>query len=273
LHKYTESIYQQYCQKYTDATYIISVEWRLRHYHASKKIILSALFYTQARYLVGHNAKNLSFYSMYYSLFSALSSNILILPSIDLLKAHRVSHSKVFDYIENYFVKHNIYNKTIIELLNELRLMREVYSYHLPLGGAFHHNKEVFNVDTMFERLSDFLPVIYKISDMLSYFSYYAWEKKLGDVEDLYHQHQTEVDTLFFSLIEHHDHKSKYCLIDDDDYRRQSYFLTKISSACPISWLITEKLCEDLECGWDDGSDVGYDINEVAQYLACITNA
>ena len=80
LHKYTESIYQQYCKKYTDATYMISVESRLKHYHASKKMILSALFYTQARYLVDHNAKNLSFYSMYYSLFSALLSNILVLP-------------------------------------------------------------------------------------------------------------------------------------------------------------------------------------------------
>jgi len=210
---------------------------------------------------------------MYYSLFSALSSNILVLPSIDLLKVHSVSHGKLFDYIENYFVKLNIYNTTIIELLSELRLMREVYSYHLPLGGTFDHSKEVFNVDTMFERLSDFLPVIYKISNMLSYFSYYAWEKKSGDVEDLYHQHQTEVDSLFFSLIEHHDYKNKYCLIDDDDYRRQGYFLTKLSSPCPLSWTITEKLCEDLECGWDEGSGVGYDINEVAQYLASTTNA
>ena len=123
----------------------------------------------------------------------------------------------------------------------------------------------------MLKKLSDFLPMTYKISDMLSYFSYYAWKKKAGEIEDLYDQYQTEVDTLFFSLIEHHDHKGQYCLIDDDDYRRQGYFLTKINSSSLISWLITEKHCEDLECGWDEGNSVGYNINEVAQYLArCI---
>ena len=75
---------------------------------------------------------------------------------------------------------------------------------------------------------------------------------------------------MFFSFIEHTDHLGKHCVIDDDDYYRQGYVLRKWQTPFPISWFITEKMCEDLECGWEqpDENPDGYDINVVAQYLA-----
>ena len=273
LNKYCDSIYLQYCRNFQNATYLKNVEWVLRHYNASKKITLSVLFFTQARYLLDHQVKNLSLYALYYSLFNAFSANIILLPSLSLENTQRISHGKVFNYINNYFVKLGIYKEDSLDLHNELRLMREGYSYHLPLGGSFSQDKKIFDSGALFSRLEELLPLVLQVSDMLSYFSHYAWRKKNGKTQDEYEKYQLEVDQLFFSFIEHHDHLGKYCLIDDDDYSRQAYTLRNFSSPFPISWFITEKMCEDLECGWEPKDSYGYDINEVAQYLAQKTNA
>jgi len=100
--------------------------------------------------------------------------------------------------------------------------------------------------------------------------SHYAWDKKVGRLIDKYAEHQTEVDEMFFSFIEHTDYLGKHCVIDDDDYYRQGYLLRKWQKPFPINWFITEKMCEDLECGWEQPEENpdGYDINIVAQYLA-----
>lgn len=273
LNKYCDSIYLQYCRNFENATYLKNVEWVLRHYDASKKITLSVLFFTQARYLLEHQVKNLSLYALYYSLFNAFSANIILLPSISLGKAQKISHGRIFSYIENYFTKLGIYKKECLDLHNELRLMREAYSYHLPLGGRFSRDNQVFDTDALFLRLKELLPLVLQVSDMLSYFSYYAWKKKNGQLPDEYEKFQSDVDQLFFSFIEHHDHLGKYCLIDDEDYSRQAYTLRNFNTPFPISWFITEKMCEDLECGWESECSEGYDINEVGQYLAHNTNA
>ncbi|NJA06847.1 hypothetical protein HC024_14115 [Methylococcaceae bacterium WWC4] len=271
LDKYCDRIYQQYCRLYSAPDYLLNVEWLLRHFNASKKMTLSALFYTQTEYLFNHNIKNQVFYSMYYCLFSAFSSNILLFPQTSLNKVQKISHSNIFKLVENYLVKTGVYNSQVIDLLNELRLMREAYSYHLPLGGSFLRDGEKVNIESLFIKLKDILPIVLQITNLFSYLSYYAWNKKVGKAIDEYTKHQSEVDAMFFSFIEIHDHLGKYCLIDDDDYLRQGYVLRKWNTPFPISWFITEKMCEDLECGWEDGE--GYDINEVARYLVSTTNA
>ena len=273
LDKYCDKVYQQYCTLFDSALYLKNVEWLLRHYNASKKMTLSVLFYTQAQYLFVHKVKNISFYSLYYSLFNAFSSNILLLPQLPLDKVQRISHGKIFNYIDNYFVRLGIDSSGIINLLNELRLMRELYSYHLPLGGSFVRDGKKFNVGDLFKKLDDFLPIVLQASDMLSYLSHYAWNKKVGKALDEYSDYQPEVDQMFFSFIEHRDYLGQYCLIDDDDYQRQGYVLRKLQTPFPISWFITEKICEDLECGWGHDHDEGYDINEVGRYLARTINA
>lgn len=271
LDKYCDRIYQQFCKLYSEPKYLLNVEWLLRHFNASKKMTLSALFYTQTEYLLDHNMKNISFYSMYYCLFNAFSSNILLFPQLSLVKVQKISHGSIFKSIDNYLVKTELYNIEVIELLNELRLMREAYSYRLPLGGSFSRDGEKLHIETLFLKLKTMLPLVLQVTDLFSYLSHYAWEKKVGKALDEYGEYQSEVDEMFFSFIEIHDHLGKYCLIDDDDYLRQGYVLRKWTTPFPISWFITEKMCEDLECGWEESE--GYDINEVARYLASTTNA
>lgn len=273
LDKYCDRIYQQYCALFEQASYLKNVEWVIRHFNASKKMTLSALFYTQTQYLFEHHVKNITLYSMYYCFFNACCSNILLLPHLPLDKVQRISHVKAFKYIENYLVRKTIYQESVINLLNELKLMRELYSYHLPLAGTFVKDKDNLRPYTLLKSIENILPLVLQISNMLSYLSHYAWDKKVGKALDEYEKYQSEVDQIFFSFIEHHDYLGKYCIIDDDDYRRQGYVLRKFPTPFPISWFITEKMCEDLECGWEQFENEGYDINEVGGYLAHTINA
>lgn len=269
LEAFADKTYRGFCDEYHNAGYIKNVEWLLRHYLCSKKMTLSALFYTQTEELTGKGLKNLTFYTCYYSLFNALISNIILTPHIRTGKIRQISHSQVFKDIDNYFIRFGVYDTSLIDLLNELRLTRELYSYHLPLGGSIVREGEQLNADLLFSRLSEKIKPILQISNLISYMSYYAWERKVGKGLDEYDSHQREVDELFFSFITHNDHLGKHCVIDDDDYSRQGYVLHKWKTPFPISWFITEKMCEDLECGWEEcDEEDGFNIEKVAQFLS-----
>lgn len=270
LDKLCDKLYQSYCQEFEDKSYLKNVEWILRHYNSSKKITLSVLFFTQARFLYNKNSKNIAFYAMYYCLFNAFSSNIILLPYLTLDNIHKVSHGKIFSYIDNYFVKKGYYGSEVIDLLNELRMIREMYSYQLPLGSSFLQEYKKIQIDEIYERLEKLLPIVLQVSNLISYLSYYAWKKKVGKSIDEYNKYQIEVDAMFFSFIEHTDYLKKHYLIDRYDYLLQGEVVNKWKEPFPISWLIIDKMCEELEGGWEQLEDnvEGYDINEVAQYLA-----
>jgi len=159
-------------------------------------------------------------------------------------------------------------------LLNNLRFMRELYSYHLPLGGSFVKEGEEFNSDSLAIILGEKIKPILQISNLISYMSHFAWENKMSKALDEYIAHQEEENKLVFSFIEHVDHLGKHLVMDDDDYLRLGHVLTKWKTPFPISWFITQHLCEDLECGWEqpDGGD-GYDIGNVAQFLSTAIGA
>ena len=275
--EFSDKSYSGYCKTFSESNYLLYFEWILRHFQASKKIVLAALFFKQAEYLLEKKTRNLSFYGMYYALFNAYSANIILLPYLAMKNVCRISHNNIFKTVPNFFNKYGIYNEDYINLLNKLRLIREAYSYRLPLGGSFTRNEsEELNIDTLFIELSDKLPIILQLSELLSYLSYFAWDKKIGKIADEYDKYQSECDRLFFSFIEIHDHLGNYCLIDDEDYRRQGWALKNFSSPFPLSWVTTEKICEDLECGWDynengEEEEKDFDINEVGRYIAsCI---
>jgi len=275
--KFSEKLYTGYCNCFSNSSYLLYYEWILRHYQASKKIVLASLFFTQTEYLFYRKTRNLCFYSMYYALFNAYSANVILLPYFGIDQVGKLSHSNIFNKISDYFVKYGVYNLDFIDLLNKLRLNREAYSYRLPLGGSFlKKENEELNIETLHDDLSRKLPITLQLSELMSYLSYFAWNKKIGKMDDEYDKNQYDCDQLFFSFIEIRDHLGKYCLIDNDDYHRQGWALRNFSSPFPLSWVTTEKICEDLECGWDyeEDGDIkksDFDINNVAGYISsCI---
>lgn len=273
IEKFSDKVYKSFCEKFSEGDYLTCVGWIFRHYISAKKIALGALFLTQARELQNLKMKNLGYYACYYALFNVLSANLLMHPDFFIKRAKNISHSGVFKGIENYFINCRIYNKDILDLLNKLRLTREMYSYSLPLEGPKSAPGEVLNIDVLYERLAKILPIIIQISNLMSLLSYMAWEKKVGKTVDEYDNNNIVLDENFFSVISYTDHLNTVTETSDADYYGLGYMLNTIARPFPIGWFLEDKLIDDLESGWtieDSGesSSVGYDISAVSRYLA-----
>lgn len=250
----------------------VGVEWIARHYLASKKVSLAALYFTQSQALQAQGMKNLSFYACYYSLFSALSANMLLNADFSLEKVRSISHSALAREIENYYVRQNIYAREIVSLLEELRFCRELYSYHLPISGDVIHGETALDITTLHSRLGNVLPVCMQMADVQSYLTYYAWKEVIGDQLDISSEHMPRVDELFWSIVQR-EGPSSLSHKDRGDYMLLAYYL-KMGSPIPISWFINEKLMEDVECAWGEQvSDEGYQIDSVARYLSNVIRA
>lgn len=251
---------------------IVTAEWIARHYLASKKISLAALYFTQSEILISQGMKNLSFYACYYSLFSALSANILLNTDFQLNKVREISHTALAREIRNYYVRSGIYDEEVVLLLDELRFCRELYSYHLPISGDVIHGETILNVDRLHDRLGKILPLCLQVSDMQSYLSYYAWESAVGRPYDFNIQQTPEIDELFWSIVTRNG-SSSHSHQDRGDYYLLAYFL-KSGQPIPLTWLINEKVLEEVESGWVEGTDsAGYDIGSIAHYFAKVTGA
>ena len=118
INTFCDKFYEAYCRQYDSADYLKFVEWILRHYQSSKRLILSALFYKQSEFLLDKQVDNLVFYTMYYSLFNAFSANIMQIPYLPLNSIVKISHSKVFNEIHNYLAKQKIYDETFHIAIN-----------------------------------------------------------------------------------------------------------------------------------------------------------
>lgn len=261
LEIFSNSIYLKYCEKIKKGNYNTQVEWAIRHYLSSKKIALSTIFFTQTEYLEEKNMRNISYYTLYYSLFNACLSCITLLPYFSFEETIKVSHSKVFTHIENHFVNKKIFPEDLLKILNKLKLMRETYSYKLPLGGT-----SVFVVVPI-QEVEDMLNKVLKIANLLSYLSAKAWEKKGKNIKEEYNKYQSDIDEMFFMAIEEKDYLGKELLMDSDDYRRLAYFTKGIPM--PVEWFLENKIFEDIETEWDNNYE-GYEITDATRFLSIL---
>ena len=236
-----------------------------------KKMLLSAIFFTQSYYINDKNLFNLKHYTMYYSLFNALSANLILIPYFEFKSVINISHKRIFKDVQNYFVRKNVFSSSMLTVFNELRFMRELYSYHLPIGRNITAEIPSLNSDTQLSNLEQILPLSLSLSNILSFLMYYAWERKNIAFKDEYDIYSEEVDQIFFSLISHNDFLGKYSVIGDNDYYRLGYILDKFNGPIPISWFIIEKICEDFECSVNDElEEYEYDFSAAAQYISKI---
>lgn len=270
LDGYCDRIYSGLCNLYASASYMTSVEWVMRQYLAAKKMALSALFMTQATQLRGAMMKNLQFYSCYYSLFNALSANLLIHVDVAFPRARSISHTQLHADVDNYFVRFGIYGSETLNLLSELRFTREMYSYDLPLSGTVVGDHGPLHTDVLHKRLGDVLPSVLQVSDLLSFLAYLAWEKKVGKAPDKYFAHQGEVDALFWAILRREDLRGNHAGYDDGDYERLGKALMKIGQPFPIRWFLSDKVVDDIEGNWEREEGTGgsgYDIDALGEYL------
>jgi hypothetical protein len=275
LEGFSDNLYKKFCAYFASANYMTNVMWMIRNYSCAKKVLLSAMFTTQAEHLEGLAMKNLKFYASYYALFNALSSNIVLHPNINFDIKKPISHKQIFSDIRNFYINFGIYDRNILDLVSEARFAREQYSYHLPLGGTEFNEGDKLDAEIIYSKLKSVLPKILQISSLQSFLAFFAWERKVGKPVDEYVKHQSDVDNLFFSIVEKSDHLKMHTILDRLDYQSLGYMLAKIGHPWPVGWFIEGKMLDDFEAGWttdDKRSDAGYDINDISSYLARTIN-
>lgn len=268
---FSRSQHDKLAKIFDKGNYLSRIEWIIRHYLASKKMTLAVLYFTQSEELEGRGMKNLSFYACYYSLFSVLSANMLLAADFKLEKVREISHTAVSKEILNYFVRSGVYKKDVVDLLEELRFCRELYSYHLPISGDVLSGSSALNVESLQSRLSEVLPVCLQVLEMQSYLSYYAWKKIVKGRLELRGEYAREIDELFDSVV-HRKSDSGFSHLDRGDYGLLGYFL-KSGEPLPITWLINDKVLEEVECAWGDEPEDGYQISSVSSYMSRVTDA
>lgn len=268
---FSRSQHDKLAKIFSKGDYLPRIEWIVRHYLASKKMTLAALYFTQSEELEGRGMKNLSFYACYYSIFSVLSANMLLAADFKLEKVREISHTAVSREILNYFVKSGVYSQGVVDLLEELRFCRELYSYHLPISGDVLSGSSTLDVESLHSRLSETLPVCLQVLEMQSYLSHYAWKKTVKGRLEFQDEYAREIDDLFDSVVQR-ESESGFSHLDRGDYSLLGYFL-KSGEPLPITWLINDKVLEEVEGSWGDEPEDGYKISSVASYISSVTGA
>jgi hypothetical protein len=165
-----ETIYNSFCGKYARVDWNDGMRWILRHYRATKQVMMSALYFKQADTLPA-TMKNLGAYAAYYSLFNALCANLTLLPHLSAREIDRITHGKLFKYTDNHLQRNGICKARTLSLLSDLRLVREVYSYHLPLAGTSLGVGDSLSVVTLLAELEGHLAQTLQLSNLISHLS------------------------------------------------------------------------------------------------------
>ena len=268
LTEFAERTYISFCGKYGGVDWNDGMQWILRHYRATKQVMMSALYYKQAQ-AVPATMKNLGAYAAYYSLFNALCANLTLLPHLSAGEIDRITHTNLFKHTDNHLQRNGVCKTRTLSLLSDLRLVREAYSYHLPLAGRSSGDGESLGVPTLLAELEAHLAQALQLSNLISHLSYAAWEKKRPNGIEIPPAEKTALhDRIFASQLERSSHLGDRLLCDDGDWYMQCYVLYKLRSPFPIKWLCN-KMCEELECGWGEPADdaSGFRIEQVLEYL------
>lgn len=247
--------------------YLIYYQWMSRSYRCSKHIIASALFFAQTEYLGKSAKRNLTSYTMYYSLYHALSSVLVLFPHISFRKLIKITHNQCLTYAEKELSDRGLMPKNFKEVYNYIITLREMYSYSVPLTQE---GKDIPSIDKIFDSFCKLVPALIQLANLLSIALYRICEEFYKDLEDKYDELQTECDEIFFETIRVEDRIGKIGgFVSDDDYHRFGWVFRNFKTPYPQIFTLTEKFCEDLECNWwDQIGKEDFDIRKVASYLS-----
>ena len=144
-------------------------EWGWRCFKAMRSLLFSAALYVESlrarrnRYL-----EAVYCYGLYYSLFHASFSIICMHPEIKTDQLLRVSHKRLMNLIIDKFVKSRILPKSFPEILERVRVMRELTSYFAPLGGlATSTSPEMRDIDLVFKESKKHMAYSFQLCNLL----------------------------------------------------------------------------------------------------------
>ncbi|WP_395602722.1 hypothetical protein AB4P97_12020 [Pseudomonas sp. A1230] len=124
-------------------------KWDFRIHKSLKEVFTSACFYEES--LISKESGSwASFYFLsYYSLFHALMSCVVLLPSESIESLSKITHSKIIKVFKSNFCdqKPHIISPDIDDVFYMLKYMREYYSYYMPTNDFLYNSDDTIKPD------------------------------------------------------------------------------------------------------------------------------
>lgn len=146
---YYQNWMKNYSEMFKSSDNLNVIDWRVREWRAIKEIFASSILYKEAKIALENRCISSYYFSAYYSLFHAMLSSICLDTNITLEKISDINHSKVGNQFRNTYChgKNSILSEDIYVFFNELKYLREYYSYTLPFNMTFYKNSHMENLE------------------------------------------------------------------------------------------------------------------------------
>ena len=163
LENYYGQLKGNYRKFFANISNVQEVKYVIRMYRAQKEMMASAQMLAEAQETKKNGCVIGYFFLCYYALFHAMQANLFLNYNILDEEIVQLSHSKVESYFNDFYCKgkKSIMPQEIIELFQELKGFREVYSYSMPFN-----NPGNLNVDI--EKLSYFIKLCFQHCSLIS---------------------------------------------------------------------------------------------------------
>lgn len=218
-----------------------NTEWLIRHYMALKMVFTASIMLTSAEYAYDKNIKVTDSYLQYYAMFSCLRAILFTDPrtSLNSGEIFKCTHSKTIKISTNIlYSMSKAYGKKVASYVEELKDMREIYSYGAPSSGpSLCRNMTITNLNTTISICKLLAEVAQLQSEILemSIDRYYKGE---------------------FSLTDEYSEKCfEYSIdgrivIDEEDLYRIGYFFRKYPRPTNLLCMVSEGHVEDYFGAW-----------------------
>lgn len=147
-----DKYYQRWMKKYSkvfvnDISTCCLLEWDLRCKRALREMFSSATFFVEAQKDLEMGCYASYYFCLYYSLFHALESVILMDTDSKISSAYSITHKKLINIFISRFANSS---KDLLDgggLRNQfydLQYKREYYSYALPINNLFNYEEDLY---------------------------------------------------------------------------------------------------------------------------------
>lgn len=239
---YYERWMTRYAKLFKDGNDENIIEWDLRTRKAMKEVLTSASFYVEATCVYKSSCFSASYYLMYYSLFHAMLSSLWLDDKQTIDNLIVINHSKIANcFFSNFCTpKQSLISNDIQDLWEDLRFLREYYSYSMPLNDMF---DEELDIEKLTQKLKKKITQCFQITSLHSVMFENSFGKH-GRLVKINNDNWVFFWTLFDKVNGKKHSKTKTYLLDPADKSARSEL---INNACGI-----ECITLDIEHHFDE---------------------
>lgn len=213
--KYHQKWISRYNKVFKSGTDEEVIIWSIRLRRCMKEIFTSAAFYVEAKHVKNQNCFTSFYFLSYYSLFHGLLAVLCLDDNITKEYLLDIKHTKVINQFFNNFcnLKHPIIDTKIKEHFEQLKFMREYYSYTMPFNEFF--QKHGFENPTNF--LEKDILQCFQLAKLHSLMLEKSWSKN-GGIAKITDKNLGFFYTWFHRILsKEHPFQADRYLIDDAD--------------------------------------------------------